>query len=125
MIRTTFLAIATAASALASVSAMAAPGTTRLSAVSAPADGKILRVDQGCGDYAFAGAFSNRSLAVRQASRHGGQVYDLDQSDSANAGRGLWVVARAASSPRQAAAFARQYRQQGVRGAYSGFRCFY
>lgn len=78
-----------------------------------------------CGYFAFAGAFSTYNRAQRQANRVGGNVWSLDHSNSPNAGRGLWVVARGPGSSSRARSWARTYRNRGVGGAYVANRCFY
>lgn len=81
--------------------------------------------DGNCGWWAFAGAFQSRSAARRQANRVGGQVYDLDQSDSPNAGKGFWVVAHGPGGRNWANQKKRQFRNRGVGGAYIASRCIW
>ncbi|MDD9909002.1 MAG: hypothetical protein OXR62_04845 [Ahrensia sp.] len=78
-----------------------------------------------CGYFAFAGAYSTFNRADRQASRVGGAAWGLDSSNSPNAGKGLWVVAKGPGSRTQANNWRRQYRNKGVKGAYVAKRCFY
>ena len=78
-----------------------------------------------CGWYAFAGAFQNRGNARRRANRVGGEVRDLDSSDSPNAGKGFWVVAYPAVDRRDALRAVRRYKRNGVSGAYAKTLCFY
>ncbi|MEM8750865.1 MAG: hypothetical protein AAGF28_11215 [Pseudomonadota bacterium] len=78
-----------------------------------------------CGFYAFAGAFQNYNNAIRRARNVGGNVWDLDASDSPNAGKGFFVVAQGPGSRSQAQRWARQYRSYGVSGAYVARRCMY
>ena len=81
--------------------------------------------DGVCGFYAFAGAFSTRRAAQRQANRVGGQVFDLDASDSPNAGKGLWVVGAGPGSKYWANQRKRDFRRNGARSAYVASRCMY
>ena len=76
-----------------------------------------------CGFYAFAGAFHSRWSAERRANRVGGQVYDLDESDSPNAGRGLWVVGAGPGSKSWAHQRKRRFNRHGVYDAYIAWRC--
>lgn len=78
-----------------------------------------------CGWWAFAGAFKNRGSARSRARKVGGQVLDLDDSDSPNAGKGFWVVAYAATNRRDAQRAVRRYKRRGVSGAYAKTLCFY
>lgn len=98
-----------------------------LGAVAAPiATSSQAQAADSCGYYAFAGAFSTYRRAERRANRVGGNVWGLDASDSPNAGRGLWVVAKGPTSSRgRANRWRWQYRDRGVRGAYVAYRCFY
>lgn len=80
-----------------------------------------------CGWFAFAGAYSSRSAARREARRLDMDFYDLDESDSPNAGEGFWVVAsgpydRARQARREARRLARE---EGVDGAYAKEICFF
>jgi hypothetical protein len=80
-----------------------------------------------CGWFAFAGAYSSKSVARREARSLDIDYYDLDESDSDNAGEGLWVVAsgpfdRASQARREAR---RLQREEDVDGAYASERCFY
>ena len=82
--------------------------------------------DEFCGYWAFAGAYQNYNNARRQANRFGGDVLDLDRSNSPNAGQGFHVVAKGPYNSRSRAnRRAREYRRDGVRGAYAAHRCFY
>lgn len=78
-----------------------------------------------CGYFAFAGAYKSLRSAQRQANRVGGSAWGLDSSNSPNAGKGLWVVARGPGSRAAANRWRNQYRQRGVSGAYVANRCFY
>ncbi|MEM9732666.1 MAG: hypothetical protein AAF903_04155 [Pseudomonadota bacterium] len=78
-----------------------------------------------CGFYAFAGAYQSRRNADRQARRVGGQVYDLDQSDSPNAGKGFWVVGIGPGPRGWANQRRREFRSRGARGAYVAARCIW
>ena len=91
----------------------------------APSAQIALASDGVCGHYAFAGAFSTRNAARKQARRVGGQVFDLDASDSPNAGKGLWVVGTGPGPRSWASKQARKFRDRGVRGAYVAARCMY
>lgn len=77
-----------------------------------------------CGSWAFGGAFKNYNSAVRRANRLGGNVLDLDKSDSPNAGKGFWVVGKGPGSAAQARRWARNWKNRGISGAYSSYRCF-
>ena len=79
----------------------------------------------GCGWYAIGGAFQNRNSAYNQAGNLDASVYDLDDSDSPNAGKGFYVVALGPVRKRQANRYRREFRQNGVRGAYVKQMCFY
>ena len=78
-----------------------------------------------CGLWVFAGAFKSRNSARKRANRVGGQVMDLDSSDSPNAGKGFWVVAYAANSRADARRAVARYKRRGVSGAYAKNLCFY
>ncbi|MFD0915523.1 SPOR domain-containing protein [Pseudahrensia aquimaris] len=78
-----------------------------------------------CGWYAFAMATKSERAAVRMANRVGGRVFDVDASNSPNAGQGWWTVARGPSSKSRANRARRDLRARGARGAYIGHRCFY
>lgn len=79
-----------------------------------------------CGYFVFAGAYRSYGNAQRQANRWSGQVYNLDESDSPNAGRGLYVVTLGDWSSRtRARSIALNARHNGVEGAYAAYRCFY
>lgn len=80
--------------------------------------------DQICGTWAFGGAFQNYNNAIRQANKIGANVLDLDRSNSPNAGKGYWVVAKGPYSRSYARSVARNWRSWGVRGAYAANRCF-
>lgn len=82
--------------------------------------------DEFCGYWAFAGAFQSYRNAQRRANNYGGNVLDLDRSNSPNAGKGYHVVAKGPfNSKRRANRSARNYRADGVSGAYAAHRCFY
>lgn len=78
-----------------------------------------------CGYWAFAGAFQSRRSADRRARQVGGAVYDLDQSDSPNAGKGFWVVAYGPGPRNWANQRKRDFQRNGVRGAYVAARCIW
>jgi hypothetical protein len=80
-----------------------------------------------CGWFAFAGAYSSRSVARREARQLDLDYYDLDESDSDSAGEGLWVVA---AGPFERGSQARREvrrleREEDVEDAYASQRCFY
>ena len=78
-----------------------------------------------CGYFVFVGAFKSYSSAARKARRVGGEVYDLDYSDSPSAGRGFYAVTVGSSGSRRTAEkMARGARYDGDRDAYVAFRCF-
>lgn len=79
----------------------------------------------GCGWYAIGGAFQSRNSAYNQAGDLDASVYDLDDSDSPNAGKGFYVVALGPVRRSQANEYRRQFRQNGVRSAYVKKMCFY
>ena len=82
--------------------------------------------DEICGYWAFAGAFQNYHNAKARAIEYGGTVLDLDRSNSPNAGQGFHVVAKGPfASKTTAKRRARDYRHNGVNGAYASHRCFY
>ena len=82
--------------------------------------------DEICGYWAFAGAYQSYRNAQRQANNYGGTVLDLDRSNSPNAGQGFHVVAEGPfDSKSRANRRARDYRYDGVNGAYAAHRCFY
>ena len=81
--------------------------------------------DGVCGWYAFAMATKNRRAANKAARKYGGQVYDVDESDSPNAGQGWWTVARGPGSKRWANQRRNEYRSRGASGAYVASRCMY
>lgn len=81
--------------------------------------------DGVCGFYAFGGAYKSRANANRQARRIGGQVFDLDASDSPNAGKGFWVVGAGPGNRSWADRRRRDFRARGARGAYVAARCMY
>jgi len=81
--------------------------------------------DGNCGYWAFGGAFQSRRSADRRARQVGGQVYDLDQSDSPNAGKGFWVVAAGPGPRGWANQRRREMRSRGARGAYVAARCIW
>ena len=79
----------------------------------------------GCGWYAIGGAFKSRNSAYNQAGDLDASVYDLDDSDSPNAGKGFYVVALGPVRRSQANEYRRQFRRGGVRSAYVKKMCFY
>ena len=79
----------------------------------------------GCGWYAIGGAFKSRNSAYNQAGDLDASVFDLDESDSPNAGRGFYVVALGPVRRSQANEYRRQFRQNGVKSAYVKNMCFY
>ncbi len=79
---------------------------------------------QVCGYWAFGGAFQVRRNAIRRARRVRAHVFDLDRSDSPNAGKGYWVVTQGPDSRSWARRKARKWRRMGVPGAYAARRCF-
>lgn len=81
--------------------------------------------EAACGWYAFAGAYKSRRAAQRQARRLNGIVFDVDASDSPNAGQGWYAVGFGPTDWAQADTIKRNYRADGVRGAYAARRCFY
>ena len=103
------------------VAAALALGTlTAATLASAPAQAST------CGWFAFAGAFQNYGNAQRQANRLGGGIWNVDNSDSPNAGRGFWAVGTYhAGSKRRARESRNYFRRNGVPSAYIGQRCFY
>ena len=87
----------------------------------------VVMAEDICGWFAFAGAYSSRSVARREARKLDLDYYDLDESDSDSAGEGLWVVA---SGPFERGSQARREvrrldREEDVEEAYASQRCFY
>lgn len=80
---------------------------------------------QGCGWYAFAGAYQSYGRAQRQANRVGGYVVNVDNSNSPNAGRGFFAVAAGPTSRSGANNARRRFQRNGVGSAYVANRCFY
>ena len=80
---------------------------------------------QGCGWYAFAGAYQSYGRAQRQANRVGGYVVNVDNSNSPNAGRGFFAVAAGPTSRSGANSARRRFQRNGVGSAYVANRCFY
>ena len=80
--------------------------------------------DYICGHYAFGGAFQNYNNAIRQANNINGMVLDLGRSNSPNAGKGYWVVAKGPFRKHKANNWASTWRSWGVNGAYRAYRCF-
>jgi len=78
-----------------------------------------------CGFFAFAGAFKSFEAANQRADEIGGSAWGLDSSNSPNAGKGFWVVAKGPGSRSEAKGWRDQYRSFGVSGAYVANRCFY
>ena len=99
------------------------PAAIALAALSFGAAAPASAADS-CGYFAFAGAYNSFGQANRRANRIGGAAWGLDSSNSPNAGKGLWVVAKGPGSRRQAKRWQRQYRNQGVK-SYVANRCFY
>jgi len=87
--------------------------------------GSSANAADSCGYFAFAGAFNSFNKADRKASRIGGNAWGLDSSDSPNAGKGLWVVAKGPGSKPQANQWRHEYVRNGVRDAYVARRCFF
>ncbi|WP_167591866.1 SPOR domain-containing protein [Jiella endophytica] len=79
----------------------------------------------GCGWYAIGGAFKSRNSAYNQAGNLDASVYDLDDSDSPNAGKGFYVVALGPVRKSQANRYRQEFRQNGVSSAYVKKMCFY
>ncbi len=79
----------------------------------------------GCGWYAIGGAFKSRNSAYNQAGNLDASVYDLDDSDSPNAGKGFYVVALGPVRRSQANRYRQEFRQNGVASAYVKKMCFY
>ena len=79
----------------------------------------------GCGYYALGGAFKNLNSAYNRAGDIDASVYDLDNSNSPNAGKGFYVVALGPVSRGRANQYKREFRSNGVRGAYIKRMCFY
>ena len=55
----------------------------------------------------------------------GGRVFDVDASNSPNAGQGWYAVGFGPTNRASANSARRDYRASGVRGAYVANRCFY
>lgn len=106
------------------IRAMLATATILATISFAPVSGAFAS-EGACGYYAFAGAFSSRRSARNRARRVGGQVFDLDASDSPNAGSGLWVVGRGPGGRGWANRQKRKFQRRGVRDAYVAARCMY
>ncbi|MCE7028816.1 SPOR domain-containing protein [Jiella avicenniae] len=79
----------------------------------------------GCGWYAIGGAFKSRNSAYNQAGNLDASVYDLDDSNSPNAGKGFYVVALGPVRRSEANEYRREFRQNGVGSAYVKKMCFY
>lgn len=79
----------------------------------------------GCGWYALGGAFQNLNLAYNHAGDLDASVYDLDQSNSPNAGKGYYAVALKGGSKWRAREYRNEFRRNGVRSAYIKNMCFY
>ena len=77
-----------------------------------------------CGWFAFAGSFQNARLARRQANRLSAWTWDVDASNSANAGEGWWAVGVGPTSRAQAKRERRRLQRRGV-NSYVAKRCFY
>jgi hypothetical protein len=80
-----------------------------------------------CGYFAMAGAYQSERSARREAKRLDIDYYDLDESDSDNAGEGYFVVAsgpydRESQARREAR---RLNREPDVDGAYAKQICFF
>lgn len=78
-----------------------------------------------CGWFAFAMATKSSSAAHRAASRFGGNVWNVDYSNSPNAGQGWYTVALGPGSKSSARKWRNRYKSRGARRAYIGNRCFY
>lgn len=89
--------------------------------------GVVVADDELCGWFAFAGAYSSKSTARREARDLDLDYYDLDESDSPNAGEGFWVVASGPfTTGRKARNEAKRLRvEEDVEGAYAKQICFY
>ena len=81
--------------------------------------------EAACGWYAFAGAFKSYRSAQQRANRVGGRVFDVDASNSPNAGQGWYAVGFGPTNRASANSVRRDYRASGVRGAYVANRCSY
>ncbi|MBO0903188.1 SPOR domain-containing protein [Jiella sonneratiae] len=79
----------------------------------------------GCGWYAIGGAFQSRNAAYNHAGDLDASVYNLDDSNSPNAGKGFYAVAIGPVSKRQANQYRRQFQSNGVKSAYVKNMCFY
>ena len=108
MIRT-FFAAALVAGAFTAGSATLAPDTAHA---------------QGCGWYAFAGATRSFAGARRLANQRGGRVLSIDNSNSPNAGRGMWTIGIGPTSRSAAASARNRYQSRGY-SSYIKNMCFY
>lgn len=79
-----------------------------------------------CAYFVFAGAYRSYRRAASQAAWTGGEVRDLDASNSPNAGRGFYVITRGQSRDRAIAErLLRRHRHELPRDAYVAHRCFH
>lgn len=79
---------------------------------------------QVCGNYVLGGAFQSKRNAHKLANKIDGFVWDLDGSDSPNAGKGFWVVADGPFSISRAKRMVRNWKRNGAGGAYYKYMCF-
>jgi hypothetical protein len=79
-----------------------------------------------CGYWAFGGAFQSFAAANRQArqARNNAGVFDLDDSNSPNAGKGFYVVAVGVGSKSDANVWKREFERRGIT-SYVAKRCLY
>ena len=82
--------------------------------------------DEFCGYWAFAGAFQNPGNAHRRAIATAVQFSILTAPTAQTQDRDITLLPKVRiSSKSRANRRAREYRQDGVRGAYAAHRCFY
>lgn len=79
---------------------------------------------QVCGNYVIGGASKNWNTANKIAKKVGGNVWDLDKSNSPNAGKGFWVVADGPFISSEAKKRVRRWKKKGAKGAYRKNMCF-
>jgi len=79
---------------------------------------------QVCGNYVIGLASKNWNTANKIAKKVGGFVWDLDLSNSPNAGKGFWVVADGPFSVSRAKRMVREWKNNGASGAYRKNMCF-
>lgn len=80
---------------------------------------------QVCGHYVFGGAYPFQPDAQRKANDLNAMALDLRRSNSPNNHKALYVVAEGPFDRIQDAQnLARQWRNRGVKGAYTANRCF-